>query len=269
MSCKLQNRYTRIAEYIAGDMNETEQTEFEAHLLECDDCFNQAQLLDRAILLIRTKGEGAFAPQYARDSWMARVRDVFERRRHFQLPRLVLAPLLLVLALVATFSYSYMYYHSDVKTTFEFNFSESFFQGVRGNADIAVDDRQQLNYLFSSAISSFVNDDYDKALSIFQNVQAQLQTLNLAEEEQLEWQYTIQLYLGASKVGLWQLQQPGYFEWLTLKMGLGDTDYTLLIEAKEYFSNAQQLSVSSQSDITPNQNLESIISSINARMNFN
>ena len=140
---------------------------------------------------------------------------------------------------------------------------------MRGNADIAVDDRQHLGYLFSSAMSSFVNDDYDKALSIFRNVQAQLQTLNLEEAEQLEWQYTIQLYLGASKVGLWQLQQPGYFEWLTLKMGLGDTDRTLLIEAKEHFSKAQQLSVSSQSDITPNQNLESIISSINARMNFN
>ena len=111
MNCKLQNRYTRIAEYIAGDMNETKQTEFEAHLLECDDCFNQAQLLDKATLLIRTEGEGAFAPQYAHESWMDRVRAVFERRRHFRLPRLVLAPFLLVLALAATFSYSYRNYH--------------------------------------------------------------------------------------------------------------------------------------------------------------
>ena len=52
-----------IAQYITGDLPEKDRTIVEEHIFECRDCFEKAQIFEKAAFLIQVEGPAAFVTQ--------------------------------------------------------------------------------------------------------------------------------------------------------------------------------------------------------------
>ena len=61
MECTIKNREKQIENYINNLMNEHEKEEFEKHLFECDQCFNETRITAASINLIREEGNELFS----------------------------------------------------------------------------------------------------------------------------------------------------------------------------------------------------------------
>lgn len=264
MNCKTEYTYAHIVNYLAGDMDAAEQTRFETHLLECDECFAQVQLLEKATLLIRSEGEDAFIPHVAPRSLIERLKVFWERLSAVQNPQWRFAPVAVVLLLGASFVFSYVRYHADVQQTFDLPSVEHLESGFRTSSEIETESMQQFRFMFSNGLSSFVNGKYHESLSVFESLQSQLGNLDLPEQQKNEWYYTLHLYLGLGNVQLWRQHQPGYAEWLAVKVGIRYIDRTLLHKAKHHLSEALQVATLTQDSAKPQ--LETIISEINEQL---
>jgi len=70
MSCTYQDRLDYIADYVRGELPESEQETFETHYLGCDECLNDIRLMEKATLAMHHYGGTVFAPK---TTWLDRL----------------------------------------------------------------------------------------------------------------------------------------------------------------------------------------------------
>ena len=73
MTCEIKNRENLITRYLNQEMTEAEMLEFEAHYFGCKTCYNDIQLLEGGIQVIKAEGDAAFASK--EDPWYIHLKN--------------------------------------------------------------------------------------------------------------------------------------------------------------------------------------------------
>ena len=71
MACDLKKRNEIIADYLTDKLSEPEMLTFEQHYFQCKVCFEELQLCERAVNLIKNEGEAVF--MHSGSQWFKRI----------------------------------------------------------------------------------------------------------------------------------------------------------------------------------------------------
>jgi hypothetical protein len=241
MKCTHDNKYIAIADYVSGNLQEAEQLEFEAHLLECDECFENVKVLEKASLLIHVKGEKAFQPQPIFSELIDAVADFFEKIRtiHITVPHLKKKLVPIPVTFFALSVLSFLFYNFDSSGLVSDIPSDT--RAMRSNQEFQDIDLKKTEYSLGLGFTYYNKTDYNSALESFNAVQHLLK-IKSQTKEVMKLQFATQLGLGATKAALWKQQEYNYFGWLGLLTRTGSADWTLLEDAEKHLLAAQQIS---------------------------
>ncbi len=123
MSCQYdKTRLDYATNYVRGDLSEAEQETFEAHYLECEECFSAVQFVEKTSVTMHHFGASIFAPAparpaFAKPDWLAKLKAEWkDTYLAFSMRRKTAVPAFAVYVLLAVgLGFGYYWLNSSLK----------------------------------------------------------------------------------------------------------------------------------------------------------
>lgn len=240
MKCTYKNKYTEIADYLAGDLSEQKRTEFEAHIIECDDCFEKVKLIEQATLLIKTDGKKAFQAKTP-ITIFGKIKEFFINLATLKFPKLAYISIIMVLVFCVG---PLPFYRNEMKDIYSISMGKNPLSGMRTTFTDSNSTMQEklFEQLLSQGRTYYVQKKYKKALATFNELKTSLNYATTTDSLKKVQTCKLEFCIGVTKAMLWQSQAPDYFEWVQLKAQREPYDTSYLREAHAHLVNALELS---------------------------
>jgi hypothetical protein len=240
MKCKFENDYIIFADYITGQLNESDRSELEAHLFECEQCRLKADVVEKVGHVIHVEGHQTIdAP--VKVTFSDKVKVFFDSLAMIKYPKLAMIPLLGILLFAAG---SLPFYYATVDSVYDLKVDKKALSSMRSFDDGSKLSMQEktFNLQLSEGLNAFVKDEYNEALTIFNSLAALLQDSTVADSIKNIQVFQYEYCLGVTKAASWQNNPFGYFEWVLSNAQGRQHDKSRLTDAHAHLVKALELS---------------------------
>jgi len=181
MKCQIKSREKVIDDYILGVMPKDEEEVFEEHYFNCDVCFQELQLKEEAVAIIKDEGQSIFAKYLKSKSIKTKKSvhlDIFRLPQILpeKLPAFVFASVLIIITLLGSY---YFINKIDSRLEYQFNFDNKLPYDYAQSSMRGESENSGYNVLFNifnnrylAGISDYINHDYSSAIASWNKVES-------------------------------------------------------------------------------------------------